>query len=85
LASSACAGSAVPANLKQALDHALTLIDRAATSTPKKTKKLKTRAKGVLEHAKGIAKRASKETRAKLSPGCATKIEAAATSVAAGL
>jgi hypothetical protein len=75
LASSACAGSTVPANLKRALDHAVTLIDRAATSPPKKAKRLKKQAKEVLQRAKCVAKRASKGKRAKLTPGCAATIE----------
>jgi hypothetical protein len=67
------------------LDHALTLIDRAGTSTRKKTERLKKRAKRVLQHAKHIAKRASRGKRAKLTPECGATIEDAAGSVSTEL
>ena len=83
--SPACAGQSIPASVTGKFSRAENLIDQAATSPAKKARKLRQRARHLLQRAGATATRAAKGKKAKLSTPCAGALEDAAGNVAAHL
>src|SRR5262249_48877598 len=77
-----CADKMVPARVTRKFDRAVTLIDRAATSSAKRARKLHKRARNALTQAEAKAIRAAKR---KISSDCAMALKAAAEQVVGGL
>jgi hypothetical protein len=67
------------------LSKAENLIDQAATSSPKKARKLQMRAKTALNGAVAKATQATKGRKPKISSDCAAALRQAADSVLVGL
>lgn len=69
-----CAGQVVPAPIVRKVDRAVALIELAATSPPKKARRLLGHAAGSLSQVGKAATRAAKGRKPRLTPGCATTI-----------
>jgi hypothetical protein len=83
--SSACEDQTIPVRLMAKIIKAENLIDQAATSLPKKARKLKMRAKRALKGAMAKATQATKGRKPKISSDCAEALGQAADSVLVGL
>jgi hypothetical protein len=81
----ACAGQAIPTSVTGKLSTAENLIDQAATSPPKKARKLQMRAKKALKGAVAKATRGTKGRKPKISSACAAALRHAGDGVLAGL
>jgi hypothetical protein len=81
----ACAGQAVPASVTRKFSTAENLIGQAATSPPKKARKLQMRAKTALDGAVAKATQATTGRKPKISSDCAAALRQAANSVLVGL
>jgi glucose/arabinose dehydrogenase len=85
LASPTCANQPIPKRVTRKLGRAETLIDRAATSSARKARKLHRRAQRLLKQAGARATHAAKGRKAKLSAACARAVSDAAVRLATDL
>jgi len=85
LASPTCASQPIPKRVTRKLGSAETLIDRAATSSARKARKLHRRAQRLLKQAGARAMHAAKGRKAKLSAACARSLSDAAVRLAIDL
>jgi len=85
LTSATCADQPIPKSVTRKLGRAETLIDRAATSSARKARKLRRRAQRLLRQAGARATHAAKGRKAKLSATCAAALSDAAVRLATDL
>jgi hypothetical protein len=80
-----CAGQTIPFVLAQRFDQAVSLVDRAASASPKKVRALRRKARMALGRARKAATKAGRGKHPKLTAACVQAIDDALTRVASGL
>jgi len=85
LVSPACTGQTIPASVTGKLSTAETFIDQAATTSGKKARRVRQKARNLLRQAGAKATRAAKGKKATLSTACALAVKQATNGVRSGL
>jgi hypothetical protein len=85
LMSAACEGQTIPGGVTSELTRAEHLIDRAATASRRKARRLRHKAKVTLRRARARAARAAKRKKRSISAACAAALRDSVDRVAAGL